>query len=69
MSLLKIAFYRTDINSDYNRYDKVEREKKKIIAFQMIHEGGFNCRLRSVMIKFDDHSSTLKEKVFHSHLS
>ena len=49
MSLLIIFFYRTDINGDHKRYDKVEREKKKLMAFQMIHEGvnavgGYNRR-------------------------
>ena len=63
-----------DINGDHMRYDKVEREKKKLIVFQIIHEGvnavgGFKRRLRHVVIKFDDHKSTLKIKVFHSHLS
>ena len=74
MSLLIIFFYRTDINGDQKCYDKVEREKKKLITFQMIHEGvnavgGFKRRFRHVVIKFNDHKSTLKKKVFHFHLS
>ena len=74
MSLLIIFFNRTDINGDHKRCDKVEREKKKLIPFQMIHEGanavgGFNRRLCHVVIKFDDHKSTLMKKVFHFHLS
>ena len=58
-----------DINGDHKRHDRIEREKKKLIAFQMIHEGvnavgGQNRRLRHVIIKFDDYKSTLKLKVF-----